>query len=55
MQGVSFSMGIAGMGTEVFVDYEKLLSAADKEMYTAKARTKKRRGFYVSSVFVTPN
>lgn len=52
MQGVSFSMGIAGIGPDVFIDHEKLLSAADKEMYVAKARTKKRRGFHVSSVFV---
>lgn len=52
MQGVSFSMGIAGVGPDEFVDYEKLLSAADKEMYVAKARTKKRRGFYVSTVFL---
>lgn len=52
MQGVSFSMGIAAIGPDKFVDFETLLSAADKEMYTAKARTKKRRGFYVSSVFV---
>jgi len=52
MQGVSFSMGIAGGGPDEFVDYEKLLSAADKEMYVAKARTKKRRGFYVSTVFL---
>lgn len=54
MQGVSFSMGIAAIGPEKFVDYEVLLSAADKEMYRAKARTKKRRGFYVSSVFAEP-
>ena len=52
MQGVSFSMGIVEVGPDEFVDYEKLLTAADNEMYTAKARTKKRRGFYVSSVYV---
>lgn len=55
MQGVSFSMGVAGIGTEGFVDHERLLSAADKEMYIAKDKTRKRRGFYVSSVFVNPN
>lgn len=54
MQGVSFSMGIAAMGPDEFVDYETLLSAADKEMYIAKTKTKKRRGFYLSSVFVKP-
>lgn len=52
MQGVSFSMGIAGVGPDEFVDSEVLLSAADKEMYVAKARTKKRRGFYISTVFL---
>ncbi len=52
MHGVSFSMGVAGIGPDVFVEYETLLNAADKEMYIAKAKTKRRRGFYVSSVFV---
>jgi len=52
MHGVSFSMGVAGMGPDEFVDHETLLCAADKEMYVAKAKTKKRRGFYVSSVHV---
>ena len=55
MQGVSFSMGIAEMGAEGIVDHERLLSAADTEMYKAKAKTKKRRGFYVSSVFIKPD
>ena len=50
MQGVSFSMGIASVGPDEFIDYESLLSAADHEMYKAKAKTKKRRGFYVSTV-----
>lgn len=40
MQGVSFSMGIAGIGSDSTVDYEALLTAADKEMYIAKAKTK---------------
>jgi len=53
MQGVSFSMGVAALGPNEFVDYEYLLRAADKEMYIAKAKTKKRRGFYVSSIFIT--
>ena len=53
MQGVSFSMGVAAVGPDEFVDYEILLSAADKKMYAAKEKTKKRRGFYISSVFVT--
>jgi len=44
-------MGIAGVGPEEFVNYETLLSATDKEMYVAKARTKKRRGCYISTVF----
>lgn len=52
MQGVSFSMGIAGVGPDEFVDYEALLNAADKEMYAAKEKSKKRRGFYLSSVYI---
>lgn len=45
-------MGIAGLGPDEFVDYEVLLSAADKEMYKAKEKSKKRRGFYISSTFI---
>lgn len=52
MQGVSFSMGVAGVGPDEFVNYETLLTAADNEMYKAKAKTRKRRGFYVSSVHI---
>ena len=52
MLGVSFSMGIAAMGPDEFVDYETFLQIADKEMYKAKARTKKRKGFYISSSIV---
>ena len=52
IKGVSFSMGIAGVGPDEFVDYENLLRAADKEMYVAKEKSKKRRGFYISSVFI---
>ena len=54
MQGVSFSMGIAGVGPDDFVAYEALLRVADKEMYKAKEKTKKRRGFYISSTFIAP-
>ena len=52
MMGVSFSMGIAGVGPDDFVNYEALLNAADKEMYSAKEKSKKRRGFYFSTVFL---
>lgn len=52
MKNVSFSMGVAAVGPDDFVDYEALLSAADKEMYKAKAKSKKRRGFYVSSIYM---
>ena len=52
MQGVSFSMGMAGVGPDEFVNYEKLLTASDNAMYIAKAKSKKRKGFYVSSVHV---
>ncbi len=52
MMGVSFSMGIAAMGTDLFTDYERLLAVADREMYKAKEKTKKRRGFYISATYV---
>ncbi|MCW8901510.1 MAG: GGDEF domain-containing protein [Gammaproteobacteria bacterium] len=52
MCGVSFSMGMAGIGPDVFIDHEKILTAADNEMYKAKAKTKQRRGFYISSTHV---
>ena len=52
MQGVSFSMGMAGVGPDEFVNYEKLLTASDNAMYLAKAKTKRRKGFYVSAVHV---
>lgn len=54
MLGVSFSMGMAGTGPDDFIDHEKILTAADNEMYKAKAKTKKRKGFYVSSTHVKP-
>lgn len=54
MQGVSFSMGIAGTGPDDFVDHEKILTAADNQMYIAKEKTKIRRGFYLSSVHLKP-
>jgi len=52
MLGVSFSMGIAGVGPESFVNHEVLLKAADTEMYKAKAKSKKKAGFYMSTIFV---
>ena len=52
MKGVSFSMGIAAIGPDDFVDHEALLRAADNEMYAAKKRTHKRKGFYVSSIYL---
>lgn len=54
MQGVMFSMGLAGVGPDYFVGYEELLNAADKEMYVAKEKSKKCRGFYISSVYIKP-
>ena len=52
MHGVSFSMGVAGVGPEEFVNHEVLLKAADTEMYKAKEKAKKRSGFYISSILV---
>ena len=54
MHGVSFSMGIAGIGPEEFVNHEVLLKAADTEMYKAKSKAKlvKNDDFQISSIFV---
>ncbi|MDH5395128.1 MAG: GGDEF domain-containing protein [Gammaproteobacteria bacterium] len=52
MLGVSFSMGIAATGPDDFVSHEVLLKTADTEMYKAKEKAKKRRGFYTSAVHV---
>ena len=52
MHGVSFSMGIVSVGPEEFVNHEVLLKAADTEMYKAKAKAKKRAGFYISTISV---
>lgn len=52
MHGVSFSMGIAGVGPEEFVYHEALLMAADTEMYKAKAKSKKKAGYYISTIYV---
>lgn len=52
MHGVSFSMGIAGVGPEEFVDHEALLKVADTEMYKAKAKAKKRTGYHISTIFI---
>ena len=52
MRGVSFSMGIAAIGPDEFVNHEVLLKAADTEMYKAKEKSKKRAGFYISTVSV---
>ena len=52
MHGVSFSMGIAAVGPEEFVNHEVLLKAADTEMYKSKAKSKKSAGFYTSTITV---
>ena len=52
MHGVSFSMGIAAVGPEEFVNHEVLLKAADTEMYKAKAKSKKSLGFHISMIAV---
>lgn len=46
---VSFCMGLVGVGPEKYIDHERFLQAADKEMYAAKERSKNRKGFYLSS------
>lgn len=47
-KGISFSLGIIDTGPEEFMDYETLVKKADKEMYKAKAVSKKKPGIQVS-------
>lgn len=46
--GVSFSLGIVDTGPDDFLDYEFFIKKADKEMYKAKAESKKTPGIHVS-------
>lgn len=46
--GISFSLGVIDTGPEEFLDHETFLKKADKEMYKAKAESKKTPGIHVS-------
>ncbi len=48
-KGVAFSMGIAQMGPDYYSDFNELVKVADKQMYEAKAESKKKPGFYFRS------
>lgn len=45
---VSFSVGIVSTGHSEVNDIDSLIKEADKQMYKAKARAKKKPGFYIS-------
>ena len=47
-KGISFSMGVVDTGQEEFLDYETFVKKADKEMYKAKAESKKKPGIHIS-------
>ena len=47
---ISFSIGISDTGPEEFLDIDTLVSEADKLMYQAKAKSKKKAGFYISTI-----
>lgn len=44
---VTFSAGISETGPEEFLDADSLVKDADKRMYQAKARAKKKAGYYI--------
>ena len=44
---ISFSVGIVTTGPEEFEDMETVIKEADKKMYKAKAKSKKKAGFYI--------
>ena len=48
MKGISFSMGVVDTGPDEFFDYETLVKKADKEMYKAKAESRKAPGIHTS-------
>lgn len=54
IKGINFSMGHAETGPDNFVGYERLLKIADNEMYKAKEKARKRKGYYVSATSVKP-
>ena len=46
-KGISFSIGVSATGPEEFCDADTLIKSADKLMYKAKAKSKKKKGFYI--------
>jgi len=46
---VSFSLGLFTTGPEEFVDIDSLVNRADHLMYKAKAKSKKKAGFYITT------
>lgn len=48
-RGISFSIGISSTGPEEFCDADGLIQKADKLMYQAKAKSKKKIGFYIET------
>ena len=47
-QGVSFSIGIAQLGPDTFTDMDAFVKMADKQMYDAKAKSKKEPGHHIA-------
>lgn len=48
-RGVSFSIGVSTTGPDEFCDADTLIKRADDLMYKAKAKSKKKKGFYIES------
>lgn len=48
-KGITFSMGVADTGPELFLDYESFVKNADQEMYKAKEKSKKSPGIHIST------
>ncbi len=49
-KGISFSVGVAGMGTSDYFNSDTIVKAADKEMYKAKTFSRKKPGHHISVI-----
>jgi len=48
-KGITFSVGVSSTGPDEFCSSDSLVKAADKLMYKAKAKSKKKKGFYIET------
>ncbi len=49
-KGISFSVGVATVGPDDYPDVESFVKQADALMYKSKAKSKKKPGFYITTI-----